>query len=237
MIKLLGIVLVAVGFAFRVNTLLVVLVGGLVTGLLAGFTWHELLGMIGQFFVEQRNLTLAVILMMPVIGLLEKHGLREQVARLVRRARAATPGGVLWLYQAIRGLSSMVGLSIGNHASMARPLIAPMAEAAAREARRPLSAGRDGPVTEARPGAQRDEVRAHAAAAENVGNFFSDDIVVAIGALLLVRGFFETAGVEVALRDIKLWSLPTAVAVLFIGGWRYRRLNARLRAQGEHAKK
>jgi len=213
MIKLLGIVLVVVGFAFRVNTLLVVLVAGLATGLLAGFSPGELLAMIGRLFVEQRNLTLSVLLMLPVVGVLEKHGLQQRVAALIRGVRAATAGRVLWLYQAVRGISSMFGLNLANHASMVRPLIAPMAEAA-------------------KPGelapADRAAIRAHAAAAENVGNFFSDDIVVAVAALLLIKGFFEAAGVEVSLRDLKLWGLPTAAWVLAVGWWRYARLDRRL---------
>jgi len=213
MIKLLGIVLVAVGFAFRVNTLLVVLAAGLATGLLAGFSLSELLAMIGQLFVDQRNLTLSVLLMLPVVGVLEKHGLQQRVAALIRGVRAATAGRVLWLYQALRGISSMFGLNLGNHASMVRPLIAPMAEAA--------KTGELAP-------ADRAAIRAHAAAAENVGNFFSDDIVVAVAALLLIKGFFETAGVEVSLRDLKLWGLPTAAWVLGVGWWRYARLDRRL---------
>lgn len=213
MIKLLGIVLVAVGFAFRVNTLLVVLAAGLTTGLLAGFSLTDLLAMIGQLFVDQRNLTLSVLLMLPVVGVLEKHGLQQRVAALIRGVRAATAGRVLWMYQMLRGVSSMFGLNLGNHASMVRPLIAPMAEAA-------------------KPGelapADRVAIRAHAAAAENVGNFFSDDIVVAVAALLLIKGFFEAAGVEVSLRDLKLWGLPTAAWVLAVGWWRYARLDRRL---------
>ena len=109
---------------------------------------------------------------------------------------------------------------------------APMAEAAAKKDG--ALAGADASVISSKspePGEAREEIRAHAAAAENVGNFFSDDIIVAVGALLLIRGFFETAGVEVRLRDIKGWSLPTAFAVLAIGWYRYRRLDARLKAR------
>jgi uncharacterized membrane protein len=217
MIKLLGIGLIAVGFALRWNALLVVVLAGISTGLLAGFTWREIMQMTGQFFVDNRALTLPVILMVPVVGLLERHGLQQHVAALMRRARAATAGRVLMIYQAVRGLSSMFGMSIGNHASMVRPLVVPMAEAAAREAKQltPRTA---------------QEIRAHAAAAENVGNFFSDDIFVAVGALLLVKGVLDSAGVPVSLDDIKLWSAPTAGWVLFVGWWRYRRLDRGLRA-------
>lgn len=217
MIKLLGILVVAVGLVFRWNTLAVVLVAGLISGGLAGFSFHEIMTMIGRFFTDNRALILPVVLMVPVVGVLERHGLQERVAWLIRRAQAATAGRVLWLYQAVRGGSSVFGLSVGNHASMVRPLIAPMAEAAAGV----TSAGGDGQG--------REQVRAHAAASENVGNFFSDDIMVAVGALLLIEAFFRNAGVEVGLRDLQLWSVPTAIWVLAVGAWRYRVLDRRLR--------
>ena len=216
MIKLLGLVVVAVGFACRVNPLLVVVAAGLLTGVLAGFSPHEVVTMIGQFFVDNRGLTLPVILMVPVVGILERHGLQEQVGTLMRKTQAVTAGRVLWIYQVVRGLASMVGLSLGNHASMVRPLIVPMAEGAEQRRGEPGEAGRA-------------EIRSHAAAAENVGNFFSDDIVVAVGAVLLIKAFFDNAGVVVALGDIKRWSLPTAMWVMALGWWRYRQLDARLR--------
>jgi uncharacterized membrane protein len=97
-----------------------------------------------------------------------------------------------------------------------------MAEGAARER------GELAPET-------RETIRAHAAAAENVGNFFSDDILVAVGALLLVKSFFDAAGVPVTLATIQLWSLPTAAWVLLVGWWRYRALDRRLARQKEKA--
>lgn len=212
MIKLIGILLVAVGFGFRVNALVVVLAAGLATGLAAGFPLREVVAMMGRFFVDNRGLTLAIVLMLPVVGLLEKHGLQERIAALMRQARAATAGRILWLYQALRGGFSVLGISLGSHAGMVRPLIVPMAEGAAK-ARGEM----DDPA--------RERVRAHGAASENVGNFFSDDILVAVGALLLVKSFFDTAGVPVTLEQIKLWSVPTALWVILVGWWRYRALD------------
>jgi uncharacterized membrane protein len=46
--------------------------------------------------------------------------------------------------------------------------------------------------------------------------------------VLLIKAFFDNAGVEVPLGEIKLWGLPTALCVIAIGWWRYRRLDARL---------
>lgn len=212
MIKLLGILVVALGFGFRVNALVVVLAAGLVTGLAAGFSLREVVAMMGKFFVDNRGLVLPIVLMLPVVGLLEKHGLQERIAVLMGRAKAASAGAVYGLYQFVRGGFSVFGISLGSHPGMVRPLIVPMAEAVAAQR---------GELSEA----TRERVRAHGAAAENVGNFFSDDILVAVGALLLVKGVLDTAGVPVALASVQLWSAPTAVWVIVVGWWRYRALN------------
>ena len=219
MIKLIGILVVAAGFALRFNTLLTVAVAGIATGLVSGMSFHEVVSEFGRLFTENRFVTLPVILMLPVIGLLERHGLQERAAVLIRRARAATAGRVLLLYHALRAAGSTVGLNIGNHASMVRPLVAPMAEAAA-------AAGQPGGALSP---AKTADVRAHAAAAENLGNFFADDIVVAVGPVLLIKGVLDAAGAPVSVWTVALWGAPTAVFVLLVGAWRYRALDRRLR--------
>src|SRR5688572_5057116 len=131
MIKLLGILVVAIGFGFRVNALVVVLASGLVTGLAAGFSLRGVVGMRVKLFANNRGLILPIVLMLPVVGLLEKHGLQEHIAVLMRRAKAATAGGVYGLYQVLRGGFSVFGISLGSHPGMVRPLLVPMAEGAA----------------------------------------------------------------------------------------------------------
>lgn len=216
MITLVGILVVAIGFAFRFNPLLVVMAAGIATGLAAGISFHDTLALIGQYFVDNRFVTLAVVLIVPVVGLLERHGLQERAAALIRRARKATSGRVLFLYHAFRAAASSVGLSVGGHASMVRPMVAPMAEGAAA-----AKLGALAPV-------QRADIRAHAAAAENLGNFFADDIFVAVGPVLLIKAFFDSVGVPVSGWQLGLWGAPTALFVLAAGWWRYRALDARL---------
>jgi uncharacterized membrane protein len=108
MIKLSGILVVAVGFALRFNTRLVVMAAGLATGLVAGLSFHEIIGLFGKYFVENRSMVLPVVLAAPVIGLLERHGLQERAETLIRRVRAATAGRVLLLYTAVRQISISV---------------------------------------------------------------------------------------------------------------------------------
>jgi len=216
MIKLIGILVVAVGFASRANPLLVVLGAGIATGLVAGMSLHEVLAEFGKDFVENRFVIVVVVLMLPVIGLLERHGLQARAEALIRRVRSATAGRVLLLYTALRQLSISVGVNIGGHAQLVRPLIAPMAEAAARAEHGDL------PIETVRA------IRAHAAAAENVGNFFGEDIFIAVGAVLLIKGFLSGAGVEVDVWAIALWGIPTAVTAFGVMAWRCRVLDRRV---------
>ena len=74
-----------------------------------------------------------------MIGLLERAGLQERARTLIGKLQAATVGRLLIVYLLLRARSRRLRTSsIGGHAQMVRPLIAPMAEAAA-EKHRPAS--------------------------------------------------------------------------------------------------
>ena len=216
MIKLIGILVVAAGFALRANTLLVVMAAGIATGLAAGMPFNDILALFGKYFVENRYMTLPVVLMVPVIGLLERYGLQERAETLIRRAQAATAGRVVLLYTAVRQVSISLGVNLGGHAGMVRPLIAPMAEGAARARQGELSAR------------TVQDIRAHAAAAENIGNFFGEDIFIAVGAILLMKGFFAVLKIEVSTWAMALWGIPTALVAFAAMVWRTRALDRRI---------
>lgn len=210
--KLIGVALVAAGFALRLHPLLVVLAAAIATQLVSGVGPLDLLEQLGTLFLDNRFTTLPIVLLMPLIGLLERHGLQERAAALIRGAANATAGRVLFAYQALREVTSMFGLAIGGHAQMIRPLVAPMAEGAARRKFALL------------PEALTMKLRAHAAAAENWGNFFADDVLVAVGPVLIIQRALHDGGVEVTAQSIGWWGLPTALFALLLGAWRYRRL-------------
>ena len=223
MIKLVGILVVAVGFALRFNTLLVVMAAGIVTGLAAGMSFHEIMELFGKYFVENRYMTLPIVLMVPLIGLLERHGLQERAETLIRRAQSATAGRVILLYTVVRQLAIALGVRIGGHAEAVRPLIAPMAEAAAR--------ARHGEI----PEQTVQLIRAHAAAGENVGNFFGEDVFIAVGAILLMKGFFDALGLTVGVWAMALWGIPTALVAFGVMVWRTRVLDKRIAREAAEA--
>lgn len=220
---LLGVAVVVVGFIARVNPLLVVAAAAIVTGLAAGMEPLVLIGALGKAFNDNRYVSL-IWIVLPVIGLLEREGLQELARRLIGRVKAATPGRLLLGYFAIRQMLAAVGLtSVGGHAQTVRPLLAPMAEAA----------------TEARTGPLNDEtrynVRAHAAAADNIALFFGEDIFLAIASILLIKGFLEQNGVMVEPLELSLWAIPTAIAALITHGLRLRMLDRQLGIRGDRA--
>ncbi len=216
MIRLVGILIVAAGFALRFNPLVVVMAAGIGTGLAAGLSFNEIMALFGRYFVENRYVTLTVVLLLPVVGLLERHGLRERAETIVRRAKAVTAGRVLLFYTALRQISIALGVNIGGHAAMVRPLVSPMAEGAAH--------ARHGTL----PAQTTEAIRAHAAAAENTGNFFGEDTIFAVGAVLLIKGVLEAQGYVVGLWNLSLWGMPTAAVAFALMWWRTRVLDRRI---------
>ena len=67
-----------------------------------------------------------------------------------------------------------------------------------------------------------------AAATDNVGLFFGEDIFIAIGSILLMKGFMEQQGIMLAPFDLSVWAIPTAGFALIIHGFRLWRLDRRI---------
>ena len=214
---LVGVALVVAGFALRMNPALVVVGAGVVTGLVAGFDFVAVLVLLGEAFVANRYLAL-FLLTLPVIGLLERHGLKEHAQAWVARLRGATVGRLLLAYLAIRQFTASVGLnSLGGHPQTVRPLVAPMAEGAA--------AVRHG---NALPDAERERIKAMSAATDNVGLFFGEDIFIAFGGVLLMQGVLAENGIVVEPLQIALWGIPTALCAFAIHGVRLLRHDRRM---------
>lgn len=210
MLTLLGIAVIVAGFVLRINALLVVAVAALVTGLAAGLDPLAVIAAFGKAFNDARYVS-AVWLVLPVIGLLERAGLQERAKLLIGGIRAATVGRLLLAYFVIRQLTAAVGLhSVGGQAQTVRPLVAPMAEAAAE---------REATLT----GAEREKVRAMAAGTDNIALFFGEDIFLAIASILLIKGFLEANGIIVSPLELSLWAIPTAIVALVVHGTRLLR--------------
>ena len=220
---LLGIAIVVAGFAARLNPALVVVVAGMASGLLAGLSIPDLLALLGRSFVSNR-FVLILVLTLPAIGLLERAGLRERAHAFIAGLRQLTFARLLIAYLGVRQILSMLGLySIAGHPQTVRPLLAPMAEAAAEKIDPAL--GEDA----------RERVKALAAATDNVGLFFGEDVFLAFAGVLLIQGFLAQHGIELDPRSISIWALPTAISAFVIHSLRIAWVQRSLRAQSARA--
>jgi Predicted membrane protein len=204
---LIGVVIMVLGLALRFNTLIVVIVAGAATGLAAGMTVMQILEAIGKAFITNRYMSL-LILILPVIGILERHGLREQAERFIISLKAATAGRIMLLYMIFRQVTVALGLQLGGHPSFIRPIVSPMAEAAAGK----------GKVL---PPGQLDKIRGMAASAENYGNFYGQLIFIAAPGLLLIKGVMDSAGYSVDLLTMAEYAIPTGLVALLLAAVRY----------------
>lgn len=205
---LLAIAVMIAGFVVRLNALVVVVLAAFVTGLAAGMDPGAIVSAFGKAFNDTRYVSV-VWIVLPVIGLLERHGLQERARALIEGMRGATLPRLLGGYLLLRQITAAMGLtSIAGHAQTVRPLLAPMAVAAAQP----------------RDADDEDRVKAMAAATDNVGLFFGEDIFIAIGSILLMKGFMEQNGIILAPFELSVWAIPTAIAAFLIHGLRIWRM-------------
>jgi uncharacterized membrane protein len=204
MLTLLGVAAVVVGFAVRLNPLLVVVVAAFITGIAAGKSPVEVLAAFGKAFNENRFVTVAY-LVLPVIGVVERAGLQEQARGMMARLKGISVGPLLIVYLLFRQTTSAFGLtSIAGQTQSIRPIIAPMAEGAVETRTGALDAE------------ARQTIRAYAAATDNVGLFFGEDIFIAIGSILLMVGFLATSGITIDPIHLSVWAIPTALVAFLL---------------------
>ena len=198
-LTLFGVLVVVAGFAVGLNPLLVVAASAFTTGLLAHMGPVQALAAFGKAFNDNRQVSVG-LMVLPLIGALERAGLQARARDLILRLRGVSLGRLMVGYLVLRQLTAAFGLlSVASQTQTVRPLFAPMAEAAAE---------RDGEIDEDR----RQSIRAMCAATENIGAFFSEDVFVAFGSVLLIVGFLASSGIVVEPLKVSIWALPTALA-------------------------
>lgn len=103
---------------------------------------------------------------------------------------------------------------------MVRPLVAPMAEAAAEKAHGKLD------------DATIDRVKAMSAATDNVGVFFGEDIFLAIASILLIQSSLASFGINLTPFQLSVWAIPSAICAFLIHGTRLLLLDRQLARSG-----
>ena len=202
-LKLIGVVIVIIGFAIKFDTIATVVIAGLATGLVAGMTPMEIFETLGKSFISNRTATLFV-LTLPVIGVCERYGLKEKAIDFIRSIKNATTGRVILIYQAIRTLAAAFSVRLGGHPQFVRPVFVPMAEGAAAK------------LGEVTPEVS-DVIRGASAAAENYGNFYAQNCFMGASGTLLIVSTLVEQGYDVTAMQIATWSIPIAVISVIVG--------------------
>ena len=195
---------VITGLALKLDTLATVVVAGIITGLVSGMKPMEILTVLGNAFISQRISTLFV-LALPVIGICERYGLKDKAVDLIKKIANATTGRILSLYLAIRVFAAATSLRIGGHIQFIRPLIHPMARGA--------SVAKYKDIDEA----TEDDIKGLCAGVENFGNFFGQNCFLGASGTLLIVSTLTEQGINVDVLGVAMWSIPIAIASVVIG--------------------
>lgn len=197
--ELIGILIIIIGFALKLDVIAVILCSGLITGLISGMSIVEILSILGKAFVDNRYMSL-FLLILGVIGILERNGLRESASELIKKINKATSGKVLSAYVVVRTILAALSIRIQGHVQFIRPLIYPMAKGA-----------NDKNLDEK----EDEKLKGICNSVENYGNFFGQNIFIASPGVLLIVGTLKEKGITTDPYHIALASIPIAFVVVF----------------------
>lgn len=215
LLKLLGIVIVVVGFALKLDSILIIMVAAVATAVVGGMDPVAFLDTLGTSFVSNRSMCIFIMTFV-ITGTLERNGLRQAAAALIGRLRNATSGIIVSVYGVIRVLFAAFNVNFGGVAGFVRPIIMPMAQAAVE---------RDGKKISER---HLEELKGISAGIDNVAWFFGQVLFVGGAGGLLVQGTLASLGYEVSLLDLARVQVPVAVLAMLIAVIYYNVIDRRL---------
>ena len=200
-LPLLGVAIVIVGFALKMENITIIMLAAFVTGLLGGMSIPNILETLGRTFVANRGMAIFFIVFF-VTGTLERNGLKEIAAKLIGKAKNATAGMVIGAYGVLRVILAAFNVSLGGSAGLVRPVVVPMAIGA----------------VEAKYGEPNEdhveEIKGMSAGMENVMWFFGQVLFIGGAGGLLVQATLATIGFEVSLAELALVCVPVAIFAL-----------------------
>ena len=125
MLSLLGVLVVIIGFAMKLQPITIIFVSTIVTAVCGQIPPVELLELIGKTFVANRNQLITIILMI-LTGTLERNGLKEAGAELIKKAKGLTTGMLIAVWGVLDQIFIIFKIPIGGIPSYVRPILMPM---------------------------------------------------------------------------------------------------------------
>lgn len=204
LLKLLGILIVIIGFALKLDSILIILVAAIVTAIVGNLGAEGLLETLGTSFVANRSMAIFILIML-VTGTLERNGLKNAAATLIGKFKKASSGAVIGAYGVMRGIFAAFNVSFGGVAGFVRPIIMPMAIGA-------IEAKGEKPNEEHVEG-----LKGMASGMENIAWFFCQVLFVGGAGGLLVQSTLEPLGYHVELLDLALVEVPIGIVAVIVG--------------------
>ena len=204
LLKLLGILIVIIGFALKLDSILIIVVAAVVTAIVSGLGVEGLLETFGESFVSNRSMAIFILIML-VTGTLERNGLKNAAAALIGRFKRASAGMVVGAYGIMRGIFEAFNVSFGGVAGFVRPIIMPMIDGA-------IKAQGHEPNED-----HVEELKGMASGMENIAWFFCQVLFVGGAGGLLVQSTLEPLGYHVELIDLALVEIPIGIFALIVG--------------------
>ena len=198
MLSLIGVLVVIVGFALKLDSILIIIVASAITALCGGLSVGEFLETFGKTFIENRSMNIFIVTML-LTGTLERNGLKSAAADLIKKVKGVSAGVVIAIYTIFRFITAAFNINFGGVAGFIRPVLMPMSIGAI--------AGKGHEITDE----YEDGLKCSCSACENVAWFFGQMLFIGGGAGLLVQSTLATSGYEVGLIEISKVQIPVAI--------------------------
>ncbi|EQA5427330.1 DUF969 domain-containing protein [Enterococcus hirae] len=202
-LSLLGVLIVIIGFALKLDSILIVMVALIVTALTGGLGIEGMLETLGTSFVNNRGMAIFIIIMLAT-GTLERNGLKESVASLIKRFKKVSAGMIIDIYGVFRMIFAAFNVSFGGVAGFVRPIIMPMALGTVESKGLEIDPQHE------------EELKGMSSAMENICWFFGQVLFVGGAGALLVQSTLKGLGYEVTLGQLALVEVPVAVVALIV---------------------
>lgn len=203
LIKLIGILIVVLGFAFKLDSILIIFISAIATAIVGGLGFQGLLEQLGTNFIANRSMAIFILILL-VTGTLERNGLREAAAALINKVKGVTSGVIVCLYGVMRAVFGAFNVGFGGVAGFVRPVLLPMAEAAVETSGEEVDED------------YLEEIKGMSSAMENITWFFFQVLFVGGSGGILVRNTLSSLGYEVELIDLAKAEIPVALTSLTV---------------------
>ncbi|MFR4987525.1 MAG: 5-oxoproline transporter, DUF969 family subunit [Lachnospirales bacterium] len=203
LIKLLGILIIIIGFALKKDAILIIISSAIVTALVGGLGINGLLEVLGSSFINNRSIAIFIVIIL-VTSTLERNGLKEVAKNLISKIKNISSGSIIGIYAVMRGFFSALNISFGGVAGFVKPIILPMAIGS-------LESKVKNPNEK-----HIEELKGMCSSAENIGNFFCNVIFIGSAGALLVQSTLKDLGHNVSLIDLAKAEIPVAITSLVL---------------------